>query len=319
MTRFRNHKQTNERNLDDYRAKEIYLFTVNYHFKNYSSALFIRRVIYNLFALSYPYDFDLLLVGPVTDDKNMVYGNGLPALGFYSYHSLTVAINMFPAQCGYKYAGYFQVNDDSCLQPFYLGKEPHNQPMAETWQNWNINLHWVWNKKLNTNNIPYYKAFLNAVDEIDRSISLKSLCKYNKTKLRKGWSDFFYIPSSNVSSYLMLEKVFFAHKVFLENAIPFIMNCLNAKVITTCNHGTMSNREYCVHLHPVKFSRSYEREICINRVTNISLSERPNTWYFVCCICTAIYDLRKSIVLKSALSILRVHRKTQSTCITCRG
>ena len=278
ITRFRDHKLTNDRNMDDYTSKNIYLITVNYHFKNYSSASFIRKVIYNLFALNYPYDFDLLLIGPVTDDSYLVYGNGLPVLGFYSYHSLTVAINTFPARCGYTYAGYFQTNDDSCLQPILLGKEDHNQPMAESWQTWNVNLHWVWNKKNNTNNIPFYKSFLNAVDEINNHKSLRLLCSFNKTNLRKGWGDFFYIPQTEVNSYIKLEKVFFNHKVFLENTVPFIMNCLNAKTIINCNHGKMMEREYCVHLHPVKFSRINERLICINRLTNISLSERPNTW-----------------------------------------
>lgn len=282
LTRFRNHQHTTKRNLVDYEKKDVYLFVVNFHFSNYSSALFIRRVIYSLFALSYPYDFDLLLLGPVTDKSNLVYGNGLPELGYYSYHSLTVAVKMFPAQCGYIYAGYFQVNDDSCLQPFFLGKEPHNQPMAETWSNWNTKILWVWNKKRNMNNILYSKAFLDAVNEVDRTISLKSLCKFNKSTLRKGWGDFFYVPSSKIYSFLKLEMVFFTHKVFLENAIPFIMNCLNANIIKNCNHGNMPGREYCVHLHLVKFSRINERHMCINRIANINLSERPNTWFCVC-------------------------------------
>ena len=74
----------------------------------------------------------------------------------------------------------------------------------------------------------------------------------------------------------------FKHYVFLENAIPFIMNCMDATVVKDCNHGKMLEREFCPHLHPLKFSRRRDRNICLHRINNITLSERPETWYFIC-------------------------------------
>ena len=108
--------------------------------------------------------------------------------------------------------------------------------------------------------------------------SISKLCVYNRSQLRKGWGDFFYVPKSLISRFLKIEDVMFKHQVFLESAVPFIMNCLNATIISNCNHGKMLQRETCVHLHPVKYSRMDERSICINRITNTSLLERPNTW-----------------------------------------
>ena len=278
LTRFRNNRLINSRNITYYSSHNVYLFIVNYHHRNYTSALFIRNVVYSLFAIYYPYDFDLLLIGPTKNDKMGVSGNGLPTRGYYSYHSLTVAFKMFPRKCGYTYSGYFLANDDSCLQPILLGRENHNIALSESWFNWTNYTHWMWNWKLNSNGIKFSQAFFDAVEEISESPSMKALCKFNKTKLRKGWGDFFYIPKSKISSFLKLEKVMFEHKVFLESAVPFIMQCLEAKVIVNCNHGKMLQRENCVHLHPVKYSRSEEKSICINRITNISLIERPNTW-----------------------------------------
>ena len=124
LTRFRNNRKVNTRDMNDYATKNVFLFVVNYHHNNYSSALFIRNVIYNLFALYYPFDFDLLLIGPRTNINLNVLGNELPIRGYYSYHSLSVAFNTFPPQCGYSYSGYFLANDDSCLQPNFLGKNP---------------------------------------------------------------------------------------------------------------------------------------------------------------------------------------------------
>ena len=274
LTRFRNNKKEDTRDMRDYLTKKIYLMVINYHHNNYSSAVFIRNVIYNLFALYYPYDFDSLLVGPHTDSNLRVLHNGLPTRGYYSYHSVTVAFNTFSPQCGYIYSGYFLANDDSCLQPTFLGQENHNLAMAESWRIWSNKTHWMWNWKLNCHNIPFSQAFLDAVDEIDSN----KLCDFNKTQLRMGWGDFFYVPKSLISKFLMVENVMFKHQVFLESAVPFIMNCLNATIISNCNHGKMLQRLSCVHLHPVKYSRIDERAMCINRITNLTLMERPNTW-----------------------------------------
>ena len=282
LTRFRNNKPYDKRNLTYYFTNKVYLFIVNYHHLNYTSAFFIRNVIYNLFALYYPYDFDLLLVGPTTDEQLKVLGNGLPKFGAYSYHSMTIAYDVFSPDCGYNYAGYFLANDDSCLQPIYLGKENHDQAMAEDWRYWTNKTYWKWNHVRNMNKVVYQQAFFEAIDEINDSPTTNTFCWYNKSLLRRGWGDFYYVPKTKVESYLKLEEIMFKHKVFLEVAVPSMMQCLDANIIRNCNHGRMTNRENCVHLHPVKYSRIEEKSICINRITNLTLQERPKTWYSVC-------------------------------------
>ena len=99
------------------------------------------------------------------------------------------------------------------------------------------------------------------------------------THLKGGWGDFFYFPSKDTELFMRLEDIFWKNKAFLENAVPIIMECLHAEMIDDCNHGKMLKRETCSHLHPVKFSRPRERTICLNRIKNITLSEKPHNSY----------------------------------------
>ena len=281
LTRFRNHNRVNYADMRDYQTREVYLFVINFHFGNYTYSSFIRNKIYRLFAYKYPYDFDLFLIGPALDEENKVFGNRLGEKGYYAYHSMRVAIDLFPPEAGYTYAGYFEANDDSCLQPTLLGEENHNKAMSEVWFRWTPYNKWPWNLVRNKQNVVMFLAYLNAVSEIKSKAHLRSICKVDLSQLRRGWGDFFYFPKSNLTAFLELESVMYKHYVFLENAVPFIMNCFDANVIKDCNHGKMPDREVCPHLHPVKFSKPEERQICLNRIMNITLLEKPDTW----CIC----------------------------------
>ena len=108
------------------------MFVVNYHFPRYDSVSFIEHDIYESFALNYPHDFDLVFIGPKGDKKHSVMNNGLPERGYYSYHSMRIILDTFTPEEGYKYAGYFLVNDDSCLQPILLSREDHGKAMRES-------------------------------------------------------------------------------------------------------------------------------------------------------------------------------------------
>ena len=282
LTRFRDHKLVDYIDMRDYQNRKVYLFVINFHHVKYGSAAFIRNEIYSSFAKNYPYDFDLFLIGPKKDIENKIYGNGLLSKGHYAYHSMKIALDLFSPETGYNYAGYFEANDDSCLQPILLGRENHDRAMSEGRYIWSKNEKWMWNHMFNKNRTLFSVAYLNAVSEISSHPSLSNICKFNSSQLRQGWGDFFYFPKSNLTTFLKLESVMFKHYVFLENAISFIMECVDATVIKDCNHGKMLEREFCPHLHPLKFSRSEDRNICLHRINNITLSERPKTWYFVC-------------------------------------
>ena len=282
IRRFRNHHLVDTSNVIDYFLNDIYLFVVNFHFPMYNYSNFIETEIYGNFALYYPYDFDLVMLGPEMDIENGIISNGLPIAGYYSYHTMAVAISLFPPHEGYNYAGYFLANDDSCLQPTFLGREDHHRAMREKVSVWENNKSWMWNAMYNRNHVTFARAFLEAVDAINSDPSLNSICKLNETTLQKGWGDFFYFPRSFVTSFLRLEAILFNKGVFLENAVPILLMCADAVTIDDCNHGPMPNRRTCAHFHPVKFSEAAERRICLNRIKNISLSQRPNTW---CCVC----------------------------------
>ena len=278
LTRFRDHDMVNDTDMNDYQNRKVYLFVINFHHTKYKAAPFIRNTIYKLFAKKYPYDFDLFLIGPKENTRLKIYGNGLFSKGYYAYHSMKIAIELFPPESGYVYAGYFEANDDSCLQPTLLGHENHDRAMSEKSHPWYKNQTWMWNAMYNMNRTRFSTAFLNAVSEVESDSLLHSYCRFNFSQLHRGWGDFFYFPKSNLTAFLDLERVMYKHYVFLENAVPFIMRCIKANVIMDCNHGAMPEREVCSHLHPVKFSRSKERRICVNRIMNITLLEKPDTW-----------------------------------------
>ena len=267
-----------ENNIESYISKKIYLFVINFHYPKYNSIQFIRDNVYKQFAKKYKYDFDILFVGPKGNKELKVLDNHLPPRGYYSYHSLYVALNTFKPELGYHYAGYFLVNDDSCLQPELLNRENHKIAMSEPKKVWRNDGKWLWNSRKNLKNELFSNAYFKAVKEITQMKTYHSLCYSNSQELTRGFSDFLYLPKSNISAFIMLESIMYKHYVFLENAVPYIMSCLEATEIKDCNHGKMMDREICPHLHPVKFSKERDRLICIHRITNKTLRERPDTW-----------------------------------------
>ena len=145
------------------------MFVVNYHWIRYDNVSFIEHDIYESFALNYPHDFDLVFIGPKGDKKHFVMNNGLPERGYYSYHSMRIILDTFTPEEGYKYAGYFLVNDDSCLQPTFLSREDHRKAMRESTFPWIINKKWIWNYRKNLNNDDFRNLRVSLVD-------LYSLC-----------------------------------------------------------------------------------------------------------------------------------------------
>ena len=84
-----------------------------------------------------------------------------------------------------------------------------------------------------------------------------------------GWSDAFYVHSRDVNSLSILFEEMYSELVFLEMAVPVVLNCLNAKAIPSCNHGCNKNRT-SYHL-PVKYSSNENRIQCINRMMKTDL------------------------------------------------
>ena len=167
----------------------------------------MRDTIYGYFAKQYKNDFDILFIGPQGNKKLKVLCNNLPPGGYYSYHSLHVAMNVFKREMGYLYAGYFLVNDDSCLQPELLNRENHEKAMSEPRVLWKNDNKWLWNSRRNKRKILFSNAYINAVKEIRLLQTYHSLCHNDSNVLTRGFSDFLYVPESNISAFIQLESI----------------------------------------------------------------------------------------------------------------
>ena len=286
LKRFRNH--TLERspvNFEDYKKKKVYLFVVNFHFDFYSNIPFLESEFFPTFAEYFDSDFDVVMIGPDFNRNYTVISADIPRGGYYSYHSVTVALNCFPRQAGFDYAGVMLMNDDSCIHPVFLNKHNiSNTSIFESSSHWGPNIGWMWNNMRNQHSVLFKDAFVNAMKELNTIPAIQQLCELNETKLYKGWSDFFYVTKKDIPNFLLMEQVFFKHRVFLENAVPTTMMCLKAEKIINCNHGSMPKIKQCLHVHPMKFSKTINREMCMNRIRSINLSAKPKTLYYHVCL-----------------------------------
>ena len=110
----------------------------------------------------------------------------------------------------------------------------------------------------------YRDALSNATNKMRLKYPEYGECLELKNQMI-GWSDAFYVHSRDVNSVSMMFEEMYSELVFLEMAVPVVMNCLNAKVIPSCNHGCNKKRT-SYHLHPVKYSSNENQIRCINRM-----------------------------------------------------
>ena len=71
----------------------------------------------------------------------------------------------------------------------------------------------------------------------------------------------------------------FENSVFLEMATPSAMWCVTHSFFNDCNHGRMKNREACVHMHPVKYSKRKMRQLAMNRLDHVNMHVIPHVGY----------------------------------------
>jgi hypothetical protein len=258
MDRYRNASKINERPV---------LVIINFHFTKYNNVAFLRERIMPIFATLYKYDIDVIYTGPKADREFRVVGNHLPTRGWYSYHSIPVILQ-YVRNISH-YMGILFFNDDSCVHPLFLNKYNHatilNEPYGFDDKNW-----WYWRKANNSNGVNFDIAYYNALSELNITIG---------NFIIHGFSDFIYIPNRSIPLFLKMEKVMFKHRVFLEYVLPTFAYITGGKNIVNCNHGRMSNIEFCVHMHPTKFSREEDRMICLNRILSKNLTAKPKLEY----------------------------------------
>ena len=132
--------------------------------------------------------------------------------------------------------------------------------------------------------IRYPTALKSAMEDASHNEYAKKHCPYYSNQVYKGWSDFFYVPAKHMPFFSFMEALFFQRRSFLELTVPNLMACLDPQFIVNCNHGYMPRINTCVHVHPVKFSDEKNRELCMNRIRNVTRSIRPKTTYrFLVC------------------------------------
>ena len=249
----------------DYRQSlfSVILIIVNHHYSSFYNTSFFDDQYFPTFCSQFDSDFDYVFIGPKEDSVNQVLSNELPERGYYSYMSLNRVLDRFPRKDGYYYKGYFLINDDSCIDPHQLntmnlsnsyteGRISH--PLSE----------WVWTRRKNERGIMFCDALSNATNKMRLKYPDYGECLELKNQMI-GWSDAFYVHSRDVNSVSMMFEEMYSELVFLEMAVPVVMNCLNAKVIPSCNHGCNKKRT-SYHLHPVKYSSNENQIRCINRM-----------------------------------------------------
>ena len=235
----------------NHHTPHLYLFIVNFHWVNYRQVPFIRDTYFPKFLSYFQSDFDVVIVGPKTNEERLVIGNGLPQGGYYSYYGMPYIYHLLCEQRSCNYDGFLFMNDDSYIDPQFL--KSYNLSMS--WSEPSVvcnprrNGRWRWPFNKNNVGIPFYIAYENAIKTLQRE-EVGKLCNFkNVDNNRRGYSDAFYLARKDVKVFNRIATVMFENSVFLEMATPSAMWCVTHSFFNDCNHGRMKNRETCVHMH----------------------------------------------------------------------
>lgn len=251
-----------------------YLIVVNHHW-NFTNALrFMRDTLYEKFSELYPVDFDLMNMGPSFQGDFKMVSHSLRVGGEYSYYTLRRAYSFLKGYA--RYNGYFLINDDAFMDPFFLQdydlrKSWHEPTLPYMW-----NQQWSWNYLKNEYGIPYPRAFREAIDEVIATPVLERRCQLkNPNNQRRSLQDFFYVAAVDMPVWLKLADIFYRHRVFLEQAAPTINWCLSHNSIINCNHHNWPKVKTCVHLHPIKLGQGSSQMIAMLRMTHKNMNVVP--------------------------------------------
>lgn len=251
-----------------------YLMVVNHHW-NFTGALpFLRETLYEKFSELYPVDFDLVNMGPSFRGQAKMVCHSLRVGGEYSYYTLHRAYTFLKGYA--RYNGYFLINDDAFLDPFFL----QNYDLQKSWHEptrpflWNER--WSWNYLRNENGVMYPRAFREAIDEVIGTPALERRCQLrNANNQRRSLQDFFYVAAVDMPVWLQLADIFYKHRVFLEQAAPTINWCVSHNKIITCNHHNWPDVQTCVHLHPIKLGDQANQRTAMLRMTHQKMTAMP--------------------------------------------
>lgn len=260
-------------------SASVILFVVNYHYAQYEAVNFITNTYFTSFRKRYILDFDVIVLGPEEKNGLKVKSNGLPPYGHFSYHTLSVVYHQLCMIETCNYVGFFFMNDDSYIDPKLLTKYDLSLSWTEPSKVINYKSRWNWFKRKNMKGVLYPDAFNNAIKILLNTQEGKE-CKFDDHhNLRRGFGDAFYIAAKDMPRWYNMMTIMKQEYVFLEMAVPTVNWCLTKNFLDDCNHGKMKNRLTCVHMHPVKYRKSSNRALCLDRLDHKNMKRTPPRYY----------------------------------------
>ena len=257
-------------------SSAIYLIIVNYHYGFYSSYSFLNESFFPRFAYHFHFDFDVVYFGPRYNETVWILCNRLPNRGFYSYHTVNVALAMFRDAAERPYAGYLLMNDDSYVDPQFLNSLNLSSSLSEPTKKYHNSGYWDWKIRSNSHGVRFPVALDRAIKLLKEDPEMNKTCQFsNPDNTRRGFSDFFYIAAADIDLFLKMSTVMYSQRVFLEMAVPTMMYCLTKETVIDCNHGKMPMRKTCVHMHPVKYSIRSMQKLALERLEHINMNRLP--------------------------------------------
>lgn len=287
----------------NYISEKKILLIINFAWHKYENTHFLNNVYIPFFRKYFKFKCDVIYFGPKKSTMYNINSYNLPENGFYSYKSLIMAYEQ-----NKHYYGYLYINDDGFLNPFLINIYNFTKIIIESIHYINTtNNIWPFIKRKNEYNISYYTSLNVVVRQIcmNKKYISSKLCKaYNPPYIIGGWSDFFYIPSSNIKEVVCLMKIFLQNLVFLESTITTISQLFDYEVLwKKCNLNKLYFLYTCPYVHPVKYSIETNKKIITTLINHYS---SQHDWYSTdsCYLCDV--SSTEYLIAKNQIQILNL-------------
>ena len=252
-----------------------FLFVVNFHYPMYEAVSFLDTIFFPAYRKQFPFDFDVVIVGPQSDQEYQVIGNGTPSAGHYSYWSLWMVYHQLCVVESCSYKGFVYMNDDSYVDPLFLASYDLSQSWIEPTKMIDFSVRWDWHKRKNIAGVLFPNAYINAIKNLQNTEIGKKCHFENDTNLRRGYADFYYITKKDMPIYYKLIPEMKRQYVFLEMAAPTVNWCITHNFVINCNHDGRKEIRTCLHVHPVKLRMDEMKEYAMKRLYHLNMSEIP--------------------------------------------
>jgi hypothetical protein len=252
-------------------ARKI-LLVFQFHWPSYHNQLILIPNKYlPLFRGGFHFPVDCVFYGPVANYEEGVLSYGLRPNGYYSSHTLSLAIRHLPG-----YRGYIQLNDDSFVNPYVLNFHDFTRVLIQPLRDWRSARQWPWIYRPNVRRIPAYDALMNIISDIcsTAKYNRSALCLRPMRQIYYGFADFFYIPKEYSRPYVELEAYCMKHWVFLELCVPTVASISRLSLQRYRPRRANESVLRCLHLHPVKYSNKGARDSMVRLFSRIRMVER---------------------------------------------